>query len=141
LSAIQPTAHLSTLKLTSKFTELEDNEAQYLLNSHDIFERSEYEKINAVNEIVNKIRESNTRSLSAILVNEKEESRFWSFISWAAKFKASLITVVSVFILTICVLFLLCKYKSRIGGLQEILTHFAVGVQERRRRQNNVLTE
>jgi hypothetical protein len=141
LSAIQPTAHLSTLKLTSKFTELEDNEAQYLLNSHDIFERSEYEKINAVNEIVNKIRESNTRSLSAILVNEKEESRFWSFISWAAKFKASLITVVSVFILTICVLFLLCKYKSRIGGLQEILIHFAVGVQERRRRQNNVLTE
>jgi hypothetical protein len=85
LSAIQPTAHLSTLKLTSKFTELEDNEAQYMLNSHDIFERSEYEKINAVNEIVNKISESNTRSLSAILVNEKEESRFWSFISWAVK--------------------------------------------------------
>jgi predicted membrane protein len=141
LSAIQPTAHLSTLKLTSKFTELEDNEAQYLLNSHDIFERSEYEKINAVNEIVNKIRESNTRSLSAILVNEKEESRFWSFSSWAAKIKASLITEVSVFILTICVIFLLCKYKSRIGGLQEILIHFAVGVQERRRRQNNVLTE
>jgi hypothetical protein len=56
-----------------------------MLNSHDIFERSEYEKINAVNEIVNKISESNTRSLSAILVNEKEESRFWSFISWAVK--------------------------------------------------------
>jgi hypothetical protein len=140
-SAIQPTAHLSTLKLTSKFTELEDNEAQYLLNSHDIFERPEYEQINAVNEIVNKIHESNTRSLSAILVNEKDESRFWSFSSWAAKIKASLITVVSVVILAICVIFLLCKYKSRVGGLQEILTHFAVGVQERRRRQNNVLTE
>jgi N-acyl-L-homoserine lactone synthetase len=74
--------------------------------------------------------------LSAILVNEKEESRFWSFSNWAAKIKASLITVVSVVILTICV-----KYKSRKGGLQEILTHFAVGVQERIRRQNNVLTE
>jgi predicted membrane protein len=94
-----------------------------------------------LNEIVNKIHESNTRSLSAILKNEKEESRFWSFNSWAAKIKASLITVVSVVILTICVIFLLCKYKSKIGGLQEILTHFAVGVQERRRRQNNVLTE
>ena len=140
-SAIQPTAHLSTLKLVSKFTELEDNEAQYLLNSHDIFERPEYEQINAVNEIVNKIHESNTRSLSAILVNEREESRFWSFTSWAAKMRASLITVILVVILTICVIFLLWKYKSRIGGLQEILTHFAIGVQERRRRQNNVLTE
>jgi hypothetical protein len=28
-----------------------------------------------------------------------------------------------------------------IGGLQEILTHFAVGVQERRQNQNNVPTE
>jgi hypothetical protein len=51
-STIQPSAHLSTLKLTSKFTELEDNEAQYLLNYHDILERPEYEQINAVNEIV-----------------------------------------------------------------------------------------
>jgi hypothetical protein len=65
-----------------------------LLNSHDVLERPEYEQINAVNEIANKIHESNTRSLSAILVNEKEESRFWSFSSWAAKIKASLITVV-----------------------------------------------
>jgi hypothetical protein len=40
------------------------------------FDQSEYEQINAVNEIVNKIHETNTRSLSAILVNEKEESRF-----------------------------------------------------------------
>jgi hypothetical protein len=79
------------------------------LNSHDIFERPEYEQINAVNEIVNKIHESKTRSLSAIYVKEKEESRFWSFSTWAAKIKASLITVVSVVILTICVLFLLCK--------------------------------
>jgi hypothetical protein len=93
-SAIQPTAHLSTLKLTYKFTELEDNEAQYLLNSHDVLERPEYEQINAVNEIVNKIHESNTRSLSVILVSEKEESRFWSFSSWAVKIKASLFTVV-----------------------------------------------
>jgi hypothetical protein len=29
------------------YTELEDNEAQYFFNSHDIFERPEYEQINA----------------------------------------------------------------------------------------------
>jgi hypothetical protein len=33
--------------------------------------------------------------LSAILVNEKEESRFWRFSGWAAKIKASLTAIFS----------------------------------------------
>ncbi len=139
-SVMQPSIHLSTLRLTSKFEELEDNEAQYLINSHDISTRPEYESINSVNEIVSRIHESNSKSLSVILVNEHEDSRSWSLHGWASKLQTSLITVISAALFSIVIIIIIWKYKSRVIGLREILEHFAMGLQERRRQQANMLT-
>lgn len=139
-SVMQPSIHLSTLRLTSKFEELEDNEARYLINSHDISTRPEYESINSVNEIVSRIHESNSKSLSVILVNEHEDSRSWSLHGWASKLQTSLITVISAALFSIVIIIIIWKYKSRVIGLREILEHFAMGLQERRRQQANMLT-
>ena len=140
-SVVQPSAHLSTLRLTAKFEELEDNEAQYMINAHDIFDRPEYESVNSVNEIVSRIHESNSKSLSAILVNEHEESHTWSMQGWTSKLQASLITVVSMTFFSIIVIITIWKYKSRIIGLREILEHIAIGLQERRQQRPIALNE
>jgi hypothetical protein len=138
---MQPSSHLSTLRLTAKFEELEDNEAQYVINSHDISYRHEYEAINSVNEIVGRIHESNSKSLSAIIVNEHEESRHWDLRRWTSKLQTSLISVISASIFSVIVLGIIWKYKSRIIGLRDILEQLAVHMQERRRQRANMLTE
>jgi hypothetical protein len=138
---MQPSSHLSTLRLTAKFEELEDNEAQYVINSHDISYRHEYEAINSVNEIVGRIHESNSKSLSAIIVNEHEESRHWDLRRWTAKLQTSLISVIAASIFSVIVLGIIWKYKSRIMGLRDILEQLAVHMQERRRQRANMLTE
>jgi hypothetical protein len=138
---MQPSSHLSTLRLTAKFEELEDNEAQYVINSYDIFYRQEYEAINSVNEIIGRIHESNSKSLSAIKVNEHEESRHWDLQTWTSKLQASLISVIAASIFSVIILGIIWKYKSRIIGLRDILEQLAVHMQERRRQRANMLTE
>jgi hypothetical protein len=138
---MQPSSHLSTLRLTAKFEELEDNEAQYVINSHDIVYRQEYEAINSVNEIVGRIHESNSKSLSAIIVNEHEKSRHWDLRRWTSKLQTSLISVIAASIFSVIVLGIIWKYKSRIMGLRDILEQLAVHMQERRRQRANMLTE
>jgi hypothetical protein len=138
---MQPSSHLSTLRLTAKFEELEDNEAQYVINSYDIFYRQEYEAINSVNEIIGRIHESNSKSLSAIKVNEHEESRHWDLQTWTSKLQASLISVIAASIFSVIILGIIWKYKSRIIGLRDILEQLAVHMQERRHQRANMLTE
>jgi hypothetical protein len=103
-SPMQPSTHFSTLCLTAKFEELEDNETQYLINSHDIFDRPEYEAIISVNEIVSRIHETNSKSLSAIIVNEHEKSRHWNLQEWTSKLQASLISVIAASLFSIIAL-------------------------------------
>jgi hypothetical protein len=41
---VQPNIHQSTLRLTEKFNELNDNEANYHLKHHELYQKPEYEK-------------------------------------------------------------------------------------------------
>jgi hypothetical protein len=77
-------------------SDFEDNEARYALNPHSIFNRPEYEQVNTANEIINAIHETNANSLSALLINEHEESRFWNISAWATKLQVSLITICAI---------------------------------------------
>lgn len=72
---IFPMVHLATLHLAQRFLDIEDEEARYVSPVSNPFERAEYEQTNSFNEIIIPIQETNSNSLSAILVNEHEESR------------------------------------------------------------------
>ena len=67
--------HMATLHLAQRFSDIEDEEARYVSPVSNPFERAEYEQTNSFNEIIIPIQETNSNSLSAILVNEHEESR------------------------------------------------------------------
>ena len=96
-----PTYHLSTIRLTTKFNGLTDNEFQYTARHHKAYESSEYEQLNVVNELVTRIREENADSLSSLVMNKLAESRFWNLSSWTKVLKIIFITTAA--IVTLCV--------------------------------------
>ena len=73
---VQPTHHLSTLRLTSKFVELDDNENQYLIPHHGAHRTAEYEQLNTMNELATRIHETNADSLSPLLINSRSRVTF-----------------------------------------------------------------
>ena len=77
-----------TLNLAQRFSaafQLEDDEVRYISPVSNPFERAEYEQTNSVNEIINAIHETNSNCLSAIIINEHKESRWWSLSPWSSK--------------------------------------------------------
>ena len=137
---IFPTVHLATLHLAQRFSDIEDDEAQYISPASNPFERAEYEQTNSVNEIINAIHETNSNSLSAIIINEHEESRWWSVYSWTNKLQSALVATCCVFGGGIVILLLLWKYKTQLSSLRAILEHFAVNRQTTRRNRTPALT-
>ena len=138
---IFPTVHLATLHLAQRFSDIEDDEAQYISPVSNLFERAEYEQTNSVNEIINAIHETNSNSLSAIIINEHEESRWWSLSSWSSKLEKTLITMCCAIVAVGIILILIWRYKSQLRGIRMILEHFAVNMQTRRRNRTLALTE
>jgi hypothetical protein len=74
-----------TLNLAQRFSDIEDDEVRYISPVSNPFERAEYEQTNSVNEIINAIHETNSNCLSAIIINEHKESRWWSLSPWSSK--------------------------------------------------------
>jgi hypothetical protein len=137
---IFPTVHLATLHLAQRFSDIVDDEAQYISPASNPFERAEYEQTNSVNEIINAIHETNSNSLSAIIINEHEESRWWSVYSWTNKLQSALVATCCVVGGGIVILLLLWKYKTQLSSLRAILEHFAVNRQTTRRNRTPALT-
>ena len=129
-----PTYHLSTIKLTQTFKEIEDNEYQYSYKHHIAYQDREFEQLNVINELVTRIREENADSLSSLVLNGKAESRFWTISGWSKTLKTIFLAtagiiaaLVATYVITAC-----CKLK--IKQHQKDITEFAVKLQEARRR-------
>jgi hypothetical protein len=71
---VQPNIHQSTIRLTSKFNEINDNEANYQLNHHEFYQKQEYEKINSIKELITRIQV--TDASSPVTMSQQAESKF-----------------------------------------------------------------
>ena len=127
-----PSYHLSTLKLTQKFKELEDNEYQYTFKHHKAYQDREYEQLNVMNELVTRIREENADSLSSLVLNTKAESRFWSISGWTSTLKIIFLAAAGVISAVVFTYVVTTCCKLRIRQHQKEVTEFAVRLQEAR---------
>ena len=127
-----PSYHLSTLKLTQKFKELEDNEYQYTFKHHKAYQDREYEQLNVMNELVTRIREENADSLSSLVLNTKAESRFWSISGWTSTLKIIFLAAAGVISAVVFTYVVTTCCKLRIRQHQKEVTEFAVRLQESR---------
>lgn len=129
-----PTYHLSTIKLTSKFNELADNEFQYTARHHKAYESSEYEQLNVMNELVTRIREENADSISSLVLNKKAESRFWNLSRWTTALKTIFVVAAVVAVLCVAAYIISCTARLRIKKHRNDMTDFAIRLQEARLR-------
>ena len=127
-----PTYHLSTIKLTQKFKELEDNEYTYSFKHHTAFQDREFEQLNVINELVTRIREENADSLSSLVLNGKAESRFWSISGWSKTLKTIFLAAAGIIVALVITYIIAACCKLKIQQHQQDVTNFAVKLQEAR---------
>ena len=72
---MQPNIHQSTLRLTNKFNEINDNEAHNQLNHHEFYQKQKYEKIYSINELITRIQVTDASSTATM----SQESKFGKF--------------------------------------------------------------
>ncbi len=127
---IQATHHLSTLRLTSKFAQLADNEYSYQINHHDVYKLPEYEQVNSLNELVTRVHETNADALSSLVVNAKSESRFWNISYWSTSLKTGFYATICLTIVLILTYTVASWYRERSLQFQEEFESFAVNLQK-----------
>ncbi len=127
-----PTYHLSTIKLTQKFQELEDNEYKYSFKHHQAYQDREFEQLNVINELVTRIRDENADSLSSLVLNKKAESRFWNLSGWTLTLKTIFLTVAGIVTALVVIYIITTVLKLKIRQHQKDVTDFAVKLQQAR---------
>jgi hypothetical protein len=90
---VQPSIHQSTLRLTAKFNELNDNKANYQLNHQEFYQKQEYEKINSINDLITRIQV--TDASPSVTMSQEAESKFGKFELWY-RIRKGLIAVISI---------------------------------------------
>jgi hypothetical protein len=128
---VHPNIHQSTLRLTAKFTELNDNEANYQLNHHEFYQKQEYEKINSINDLITRIQV--TDASPSVTMNQEAESKFGKFELWH-RIRKGLIAVISIlFFIILCMLTIIVFIKVRTLRSKQRFEHYAEQLQENRK--------
>ncbi|KAK4006335.1 hypothetical protein OUZ56_011489 [Daphnia magna] len=70
------------LDLITEFEELHLNDFDYSLKSHPAHETMEMEQLNILNDLVGLMQESNSKSVSDIVMSEKQDNQIGTMFSW-----------------------------------------------------------
>ncbi|KAK4021373.1 hypothetical protein OUZ56_003290 [Daphnia magna] len=70
------------LDLITEFEELHLNDFDYSLKSHPAHETMEIEQLNILNDLVGLMQESNSKSVSDIVMSEKQDNQIGTMFSW-----------------------------------------------------------
>ncbi|KZS06419.1 Uncharacterized protein APZ42_030137, partial [Daphnia magna] len=75
--------HMPNLDLITEFEELHLNDFDYSLKSHPAHETIEMEQLNILNDLVGLMQESNSKSVSDIVMSEKQDNQIESWEKFA----------------------------------------------------------
>lgn len=105
----EPVVHVLKLKLIKQFDELPLKSFDYLPRHHSMYESSNLEQLNVLTELVSRVQQSNTNSLSDLVLNVQSKSDLWDMTSWMSIFKYGIliigISIAVIFLLWIIVTF------------------------------------
>ncbi len=78
----RPTLQIGTLRLIEKFKDIKDRESTLIPEHHPSFNQREIEQINLMNEMASKMLQTNSDSLSSIIVNDQAMAHGLDLTSW-----------------------------------------------------------
>jgi hypothetical protein len=128
---VNPTHHQETLRLAMKFNELADLEANYQLNHHEFYQRQEVERINAINELMPRIHETDTGT--PLTVQEEAASKFYKFDLWNRIRKGLIATIAILFTFIVFKLTVIVFFKARTLRSRRRFEAYAEQLQENRK--------
>jgi hypothetical protein len=127
----KPNIHTPNLNLLSHFEELPLKDYDYASHAHPAHTISDLEQLNVLNDLIGRIQDTNTNSLSDLVMNKKQESKIGEMFSWTKYLKIIVISVIS-FVLFLITVRLLILFNP-LPKLLKIFNDFL----ERRRLQRN----
>jgi hypothetical protein len=128
---VEPTHHQETLRLAMKFNELTDLEANYQLNHHEFYQRQEVERINAINELITRIRVTDTGT--PLTIQEEATSKFYQFDLWNRVRKGLIATIAILFKFILFMLTVIVFLKARTLRLRRRFEAYTEQLQENRK--------
>ncbi|XP_045030955.1 uncharacterized protein LOC123473721, partial [Daphnia magna] len=107
--------HMPNLDLITESEELHLNDFDYSLKSHPAHETMEMEQLNILNDLVGLMQESNSKSISDIVMSEKQDNQIGTMFSWFNTLKILILSIIGfiVFIISLRIL-IICDPFTRI---------------------------
>ncbi|KAK4013288.1 hypothetical protein OUZ56_025522 [Daphnia magna] len=107
--------HMPNLDLITEFEELHLNDFDYSLKSHPAHKTMEMEQLNILNNLVELMQESNSKSVSDIVMSEKQDNQIGTMFSWFDTLKILILSIIGFIIFIICLrIFIICDPFTRI---------------------------
>ncbi|KAK4007241.1 hypothetical protein OUZ56_012401 [Daphnia magna] len=107
--------HMPNLDLITEFEELHLNDFDYSLKSHPAHETMEMEQLNILNDLVGLIKESNSKSVSDIVMSEKQDNQIETIFSWFDTLKILILSIIGLIIFIVCLrILIICDPFTRI---------------------------
>jgi hypothetical protein len=89
----EPSIHVLKLKLIKEFEELPIKAYDYLPQHHSMYEANNVEQLNVLTELISRIQQSNTNSLSGLVLDNRAKTDFWDLTSWMSIFKYGMLAL------------------------------------------------
>ncbi|KZS02212.1 Uncharacterized protein APZ42_000833 [Daphnia magna] len=106
---------MPNLDLITEFEELHLNDFDYSLKSHPAHETMEMEQLNILNDLVGLIQESNSKSVSDIVMSEKQDNQIGTMFSWFDTLKILILSIIGFIIFIVCLrILIICDPFTRI---------------------------
>ena len=103
----EPSIHVLKLNLIKQFDELPLKSYDYLPQHHSMYETNNVEQLNVLSELISRIQQSNTNSLSGLVLDNKAKNNFWDMTSWMSIFKygalAVIVIILSIILIWFCI--------------------------------------
>ncbi|KAK4045790.1 hypothetical protein OUZ56_033780 [Daphnia magna] len=107
--------HMPNLDLITEFKELHLNDFDYSLKSHPTHETMEMEQLNILNDLVGLMQESNSKSVSDIVMSEKQDNQIGTMFSWLDTLKILILSIIGFIIFIVCLrILIICDPVTRI---------------------------
>ncbi|KAK4017537.1 hypothetical protein OUZ56_032949 [Daphnia magna] len=123
--------HMPNLDLITEFEELHLNDFDYSLKSHPAHETMEMEQLNILNDLVGLMQESNSKSISDIVMLEKQDNPLGTMFSWFNTLKILILSIIGFIIFIVCLrILIICDPFTRIMEKNRQARRYRINMEE-----------
>ena len=113
-SVEQPTIHFNKLKIVRTFEQLPSNALDFAPKHHSAFESHNIEQLNIFSELISRVQESNSESLSDLVMDVQSKNNVWDMTGWMIYIKYGLLGLACL-IVVIIILVIIIKFRQAIS--------------------------